>query len=175
MSYYDVECKGVFFRLEIGGDWNRKFWGDTDKKERAQAVVPVWTACEEFMKRLMSLPGNPHVVDRSLRVIVDKKTIATTFAGCPRMKGFWLSCGDERLMFTWADGQPAFVKASSSRWVAWFMNHREDLEDALLASDTDEDSLDKISDDPRYLIRVGRRSREIEDGELDRITIKEVL
>jgi hypothetical protein len=55
------------------------------------------------------------------------------------------------------------------------MNHHEDLEEALLADDTDEDSLEKTPDDPRYLIRVGRKEMEIEDGDMDHITLKEVL
>ena len=175
MSYYDITHRGAHCRFEIGGDWNRKFRESSSHKECAQAVIPVWTACEEFMRHLMDIPGTRGVADRSLRVVVDKKTITATFAGSPRIKGFWLSCDNERLVFTWADGQPAFVKASGSRWVAWFMDHHEDLEDALRDSTTEEDSLDRISDDPRYLIRVSRKEMEIGDGELDRITIKEVL
>ena len=53
MSYYDVIYKGVPCRFEIGGHWNRKFWDVTDIQERVQAVIPVWTACEKFMKFLL--------------------------------------------------------------------------------------------------------------------------
>jgi hypothetical protein len=174
MSYYDVEYKGVPCRFEIGGDWNRKFWDDTTQKERAQAVVPVWTACEELMKCLMGLPGNPCVVDRSLKVVVDRKTIVATFVSSSRLNGFWLDYGGETLVYTWAEDQPAFIKASSSWWVAWFMDHHEDLEVAFLDSDMGKDSLDKTPDDPRYLIQVGQKSKELDDGELDQIKIKEV-
>lgn len=174
MSYYDVVCKGVPCRFEIGGDWNRKFRESSSDRECAQAVIPVWTACEDFMRYLTSLPGTSRSSDRSVKAIIDKRMVIVTYVNSSKMRGFWLSCDSERLVYTWAEAQPVFIWSSSSRWAAWFMDHCVDLEAALLASDSDEDSLDRLPDDPRYLIRVGRKSREIEDGEMDRITIKEV-
>lgn len=175
MSYYDVVYKGVPCRFEIGGDWNRKFWELSSHKECAQAVIPVWTICEEIMKYLVSLPGTSCSPDRSIRVIVDKKTVIVAYASNTKMQGFWLTCEGRELVYTWAKGQLTFIHATDSQWVTWVMNHYVELESALLVSDADEDSLDKIPDDPRYLIRVGRKVKEIEDGEMDHITLKEIL
>ena len=175
MSYYDIVYKGDPCRFEIGGDWNRKFLSSSSNKECAQAVIPVWTVCDGFMKRLVALPGSTMSTDRSIRTSISRKTVIVSYAANSKMAGFWMTCDNEKLVYTRALSQPTFIQATSSQLVAWFMDHHEELEDALLDSDSDEESLDKIPDDPRYLIRVGRRSKEIEDSEMAQITIKEVL
>ena len=175
MSVYETIWNNEKFVLDIGGGWNDAFWNDPGPENAPRVIVPIWNTVDKFMDKVEGLPRNTASSERSEKIVVDKKILDISWSMSKRMKGVWIIFDDgARLNMTKVFLQPVRVVCAGMGWMVWFMNHWDEIADALLNNDSDEDVIENFPKDPRYLLRVCRKTQEIDDEMARNMTVRKV-